>query len=191
MLIRPTKLCIPLLTLSALLCGFSHAEQYLFLVGVKDYSQTGEMRDLDYAEEDVHKLAKLFADAGVPSENIVVMTQRAAANKARFTPRSDLILKELDLLLDELQPEDSILVGFSGHGVQFKGDSVNYFCPIDAKPDSKHKESLVALTQVYKKLDTSKARTKLLFVDACRDDPLTATSKAARRIELEPVFSRP
>jgi formylglycine-generating enzyme required for sulfatase activity len=180
-----------MLVVLALFHNFCRAEQYLFLVGVKDYSQNGELRDLDYPEEDVHKLAKLFANAGVPSENIVVMTQRAAASKARYTPRSDLILKELGLLLEELQPEDSILVGFSGHGVQFKGDSVNYFCPIDAIPDSKHKETLVALTQVYQKLDACKARTKLLFVDACRNDPLTATPRAARRIELEPVFSGP
>jgi formylglycine-generating enzyme required for sulfatase activity len=180
-----------MLVVLALFHNFCRAEQYLFLVGVKDYSQNGELRDLDYPEEDVHKLAKLFANAGVPSENIVVMTQRAAASKARYTPRSDLILKELDLLLEELQPEDSILVGFSGHGVQFKGDSVNYFCPIDAIPDSEHKKTLVALTQVYQKLDACKARTKLLFVDACRNDPLTATPRAARRIELEPVFSGP
>jgi formylglycine-generating enzyme required for sulfatase activity len=172
-------------------CRTGYAEQYLFLVGVKDYSQNGELTDLKFAEEDVHKLAKLFADAGVPSENIIVMTQRTAASKARFSPRSDLIRKELDLLLDELQPEDSILVGFSGHGVQFKGDAVNYFCPIDAKPDPKHKETLVALTEVYQKLDACKARTKLLLVDACRNDPLNANAKAARIIEIEPVFSRP
>lgn len=172
-------------------CRTAYGEQYLFLVGVKDYSQNGELTDLKYAEEDVHKLAKLFADAGVPSENIIVMTQRTAASKARFSPRSDLIRKELDLLLDELQPEDSIVVGFSGHGVQFKGDSINYFCPIDAMPDPKHKETLVALTEVYQKLDACKARTKLLLVDACRNDPLNANAKAARIIDIEPVFSRP
>jgi formylglycine-generating enzyme required for sulfatase activity len=169
----------------------SHAEQYLFLVGVRDYSQTGELTDLKFAEDDVHTLAKLFSDMGVPGTNIVLMTQRVAAAKARFSPRSELIRKELDLILNLLRPEDSIIVGFSGHGLQFKGDNSNYYCPIDAIPDTDHKDTLVSLTEVYRKLEKCRANTKLLLVDACRNDPLSSTAKAARRIEIEPVFSRP
>jgi hypothetical protein len=173
------------------LIGSLRAEEYLFLVGVKDYSQTGELTNLKYTEDDVHSIAELFASRGVPNENIVLMTQRAAAEKARFLPRSDMILNELNLLLKELRPEDSIIVGFSGHGLQFKGDSRNYFCPIDANPDPSQKKTLVSLTEVHRRLSASQARTKLLLVDACRNDPLTSTAKAARRIEIEPVFSRP
>jgi hypothetical protein len=184
-------LVLSLFALLALQPEICHAEQYLFLVGVKDYSQKGELTDLKYAEEDVHTLAQMFSDAGVPSTNIVLMTQRVAANKARFAPSSEQIRNELDLLLNLLNPDDSIIVGFSGHGLQFKNDETNYYCPIDAKPDTDHKETLVSLTEVYRKLDNCKAKTKLLLVDACRNDPLSSTAKAARRIEIEPVFSRP
>ncbi len=183
-----------LLTAFVTLLGFAgtvQADQYLFLVGVKDYSQTGELTDLKFAEDDVHTLAKLFSDMGVPGTNIVLMTQRVAATKARFSPRSELIRKELDLILNLLRPEDSIIVGFSGHGLQFKGDDNNYYCPIDAKPDTDHKDTLVSLTEVYRKLEKCRANTKLLLVDACRNDPLSSTAKAARRIQIEPVFSRP
>jgi formylglycine-generating enzyme required for sulfatase activity/FKBP-type peptidyl-prolyl cis-trans isomerase len=184
-------LVLSLFALLALQPEICHAEQYLFLVGVKDYSQKGELTDLKYAEEDVHTLAQMFSDAGVPSTNIVLMTQRVAANKARFAPSSEQIRNELDLLLNLLNPDDSIIVGFSGHGLQFKNDETNYYCPIDAKPDTNHKDTLVSLTEVYRKLDNCKAKTKLLLVDACRNDPLSSTAKAARRIEIEPVFSRP
>jgi formylglycine-generating enzyme required for sulfatase activity len=169
-----------------------HADQYLFLVGVRDYSQNGELTDLKFAEDDVHALADLFSKAGVPRDNIVIMTQRAAAaSKSRFNPRSDLIMKELRLVLEELGPGDSIIVGFSGHGLQFKDDPTNYFCPMDANPDPEHKETLVSLPEVYRMLSKSKAATKLLLVDACRNDPLSATARAARRIEIETVYSRP
>jgi formylglycine-generating enzyme required for sulfatase activity len=164
----------------------------LFLVGVRDYSQTGELTDLKFAEDDVHTLADLFSKAGVPSDNIVIMTQRAAAaSKSRFNPRSDLIMKELRLVLEELGPDDSIIVGFSGHGLQFKDDPTNYFCPMDANPDPEHKDTLVSLPEVYRMLTKSKAGTKLLLVDACRNDPLSATARAARRIDIEPAYSRP
>ena len=184
-------LILSLLVVLAWQTDTCHAEEYLFLVGVKDYSQKGELTDLKYAEEDVHTLAQLFSDAGVPSTNIVLMTQRVAANKARFAPSAEQIRNELDLLLKILKPEDSIIVGFSGHGLQFKNDDTNYYCPIDAKPDTNNKHTLVSLTDVYLKLEKCKANTKLLLVDACRNDPLSSTAKAARRIQIQPVFARP
>jgi uncharacterized caspase-like protein len=165
------------------------AEQYLFLVGVQDYSQKGELTSLKYAAKDIETLASRFQDAGVRPENIVVMTQQRGATQARYIPSRDQIVKELNLLLEVLRPEDSLIVGFSGHGLQFKGEDVNYFCPIDADPNDK--KSLLSLTEVYTQLDSCKAGTKLLLVDACRNDPLSQNSKAARRIEIEPVFSRP
>lgn len=172
------------------ICATCHAEQYLFLVGVQDYTQTGEMTNLRFAEDDVHKFAENFADTGVPRANIILMTQREAAKKARFSPRSDLIRKELDMLMESLQPEDSVIVGFSGHGVQFKGQAENFFCPIDAVPDSSHINTLVSISEVYRKLEKCNARMKLLLVDACRIDPLDLKSKDPKRIEIEPVFSR-
>ena len=93
------------------ICSSCHAEQYLFLVGVKDYSQKGELTDLKYAEEDVQTLAQLFSEAGVPTTNIVLMTQRVAANKARFAPSAEQIRYELDLFLKILKPEESIIFG--------------------------------------------------------------------------------
>jgi formylglycine-generating enzyme required for sulfatase activity len=173
-----------------LLCLASplQGEQYAFLVGVRDYSLNNELTSLKYTEDDVHTLASTLLKSGVPQENIILMTQRMAATKARFSPRSDQIRKELALLLSELTADDSIIVGFSGHGLQFKGDPVNYFCPLDAKPDDK--STLISLTEVYESLNRSKAQTKLLLVDACRDDPLSEGAKSAKRIELQQVSDR-
>jgi sulfatase modifying factor 1 len=177
------------LLLTALICGTCCADQYVFLVGVQDYSQKRELTPLKYAAKDVETLASRFQDAGVRPENIVVMTQQRGATEARFFPNKDQIVKELKLLLGVLRPEDSLIVGFSGHGLQFKGEKVNYFCPIDADPNDKM--TLLSLTEVYTQIDSCKAGTKLLLVDACRNDPLSQNSKAARRIQIEPVFSRP
>lgn len=164
------------------------AEQYAFLVGVRDYSLNNELTSLKYTEDDVHTLASTLYKSGVPQGNIVLMTQRMAATKARFSPRSDQIRREFNLLLSELDPSDSIIVGFSGHGLQFKGDPVNYYCPLDAKPEDK--STLISLTEIYDALNRSKAQTKLLLVDACRNDPLTQVAKSAKRIDLESVFDR-
>ncbi len=164
------------------------AEQFAFLVGVRDYSLHNELTSLRFTEDDVHTLARTLYSSGVPQENIVLMTQKMAAGKARLFPRSDQIRKEFGLLLSELDTDDSIIVGFSGHGLQFKGDPVNYFCPLDAKPEDK--STLISLSDIYESLNRCQARTKLLLVDACRNDPLTQVAKSAKRIELEQVSSR-
>ena len=55
-------------------------EQVALLVGVRKYDPN-ELRDLPYAEADVEGLAKALRAAGYPSENVVVMTQSAAARR--------------------------------------------------------------------------------------------------------------
>jgi uncharacterized caspase-like protein len=189
-IIRQLLLCILVFPVTI---STSRADQYLFLVGVQDYSQGGDLRPLNYAEEDVHKLAAVFSKSGVRDDHIVLMTKRAASTEsgARFLPTSELINKELELLLNQLRPEDSIIVGFSGHGLQLKGDSTNYFCPINAELAPDRKDTLISIPKVYRMLSACKANTKLLLVDACRNDPLSSSSKSTRRIEIEPVFSRP
>jgi formylglycine-generating enzyme required for sulfatase activity len=189
-IIRQLLLCILVFSVTI---STSRADQYLFLVGVQDYSQGGDLRPLSYAEEDVHKLAAVFSKYGVRDDHIVLMTKRAASTEsgARFLPNSELINKELELLLNQLRPEDSIIVGFSGHGLQLKGDSTNYFCPINAELAPDRKDTLISIPKVFRMLSACKANTKLLLVDACRNDPLSSSSKSTRRIEIEPVFSRP
>ena len=65
---------------------------------------------------------------------------------------------------------DTILLGFAGHGLQFE-DKECYFCPRDAQPFKTKTESLLALSAIYKELEEAVAGTKIMLVDACRNDP--------------------
>ena len=42
-------------------------------------------------------------------------------------------MHELDLLLAAMKKNDTLVVALSGHGLQFKGDPVSYFVPVDGK----------------------------------------------------------
>ncbi len=64
-----------------------------------------------------------------------------------------------------------VVLCFAGHGLQFEGNKNAYFCPLDARPFKDETASLVSLTDVYQQLDRSFAGVKVMFVDACRDDP--------------------
>ncbi|MDA1054527.1 MAG: SUMF1/EgtB/PvdO family nonheme iron enzyme [Planctomycetota bacterium] len=167
--------------------SMARAEHYAFLVGVREYDPT-ELTSLTFTENDVTELADAIKNAGYADENVVLMTQTVGARKSRFLPIVKNIQKELVLLCRELNDDDTLLVAFSGHGVQFKGSADVYFCPADAKLADK--ATLLSLTKVYELLGNAsicKAKNKVLLVDACRNAPQSQVSKAAKEIELEPV----
>ena len=159
-------------------------EKYALLVGVRTYDPN-ELRRLPYSEADVTALAAVLRGNGYKPDNVVLMTQTAGAENLRFLPLADRIRKELSLLIGDCTEDDSILVAFAGHGVQFRGDLESYFCPADAKLDDK--STLIALDAIYKALEKCPAGFKLLMVDACRNDPRSDNSRSLSRIQLESV----
>ncbi len=60
---------------------------------------------------------------------------------------------------------------YAGHGIQVNGS--NYIVPIDAKPQSERdlKREMIRMDDVID--DMGAARVKLVFFDACRDNPLS------------------
>jgi tetratricopeptide (TPR) repeat protein len=157
-------------------------DQFALLVGVRKY-HPNELRDLPYAEADVEGLAKTLRAAGYPRENVVLLTQAAAAKDLRFAPESGKIRSELKLLLQNRNREDTVLVAFAGHGVQFRDEAESYFCPADARLGDK--STLVSLSEVYQELERCPAGVKVLLVDACRNDPLADHSRARATVRLE------
>ena len=108
---------------------------------------------------------------------------------ARFLPEKTKILAELALLLDGLDPADTVVVALSGHGVHFKGDKTGYFCPVDAALDKK--ETLIPFDGdggLFTVLKACKAKRKLLIVNACRNDPATDTAMAATKVKLDDEY---
>jgi hypothetical protein len=161
------------------------AEFYAFLVGVKQYDKT-QFNPLQFCENDVTELAAQLQKVGFKKDNIVLMTQTVGATSTDFLPVKANISKQFGLILKELQPDDTLLVVFSGHGIQFKGEDIQYFCPQDAKVADK--KTLISVNQMYTAMSTMcKARNKLLVVDACRNDPVTGLAKSAKGIELDPI----
>ncbi len=174
-LILPFFIAVALLPATALAQG---GDYYALLVGVQDYDGK-VLSKLRFARGDMLEFADLLKKNGVRESNIVVMHDDVRNLKSfRHQPEADKIRRQLDLLLTGLGPNDSVIVAFSGHGVQREGEIENYFCPLGAdirellKP-AKDRTSLVSLSEIYDRLGKCRAGRKLLLVDACRDQPLT------------------
>jgi uncharacterized caspase-like protein len=159
-------------------------EKYALLVGVRKYDPN-ELRSLPYSESDVVELAETLMVNGYKPGNVVLMTQTHGAEDDRFLPRSDHIRKELGLLLRDLEASDSVLIALAGHGVQFRDNAENYFCPSDARLTDK--ATLIPLGEVFKELEACGAGLKVLLVDACRNDPQSDNSRARSAVSLESI----
>jgi uncharacterized caspase-like protein len=159
-------------------------EKYALLVGVRRYNAGGGLRSLHYTEADMIDLARVLQANGYRPENIILMTQTTAAARKndRFLPQAARIRKELAQLLKERSPADTVLVAFSGHGIQLRSTDEFFFCPQDT--DLSEARTLVSLTDVYRELEHCPARFKILMADACRTDPFKGSgSKAAIAID--------
>src|SRR5262249_42464543 len=159
----------------------SVGQQLALLVGVRKYDPN-ELRDLPYAEADVEALARTLCNAGYQPDNVVLMTQSAAANNLRFAPESAKIRRELKLLLGNRAKEDTVLIAFAGHGVQFSKEE-SYFCPADARLADR--ATLISLSEAYQELEHCPAHVKVLLADACRNDPVIDHSRSRATVHLE------
>ena len=162
----------------------SGGDKYALLVGVRKYDPN-ELRGLPYSEPDVVELSSVLKAEGYKPGNVVLMTQTAGADDTRFLPLAANVRKELKLLLDEVDEDDSVLIALAGHGVQFQGENESYFCPADARLADK--STLIPLSEIYKALENSRAGLKVLLVDACRNDPQSQNSRDREVVKLESV----
>ena len=158
--------------------------KYAILVGVREYDRN-QLKNLPFAENDVAELAVILSQSGF--RRVELLTQTEGAKKSRSLPMAKTIREAISGILEDRQKNDVVLIAFAGHGVQFKGENENFFCPMDAVLTDR--STLISLTDVYEQLKLSNAGAKMLLVDACRNDPLAGHSRAAADVDLQGLAS--
>ena len=106
--------------------------------------------------------------------NLVVNANKAALDNA------------FKLFSNKSEKADVALLFYAGHGVQVNGN--NYIVPLDAHPQSERdlKREMVKMDDVID--DMGSAKVKLIFFDACRDNPLSRSfSRGGSRGMAAPV----
>lgn len=127
--------------------------------------------------------------AMMPLENPVndAIAMTAVLQEAGFKVISALDA-DLDAMQDamlqftsSLNQDSTALVYYAGHGIQSNGR--NYLIPVDAKLKSERAlrfESML-LNDILEELDLSGARTKLVILDACRNNPFERSTRGGGR----------
>lgn len=162
------RLAVFVIFLPCFLCEVAGAgEQYAFLVACRQYSDPA-LNPLNYSEQDAVNLKRRLMAVGYQEANIVLLTQTLGAQNASLLPLGKNIRLQLANLLKIVKADDTVLIAFSGHGVQLPGNPEAFYCPMDA--DVKKSDTLLSLTRLMSTLNQHEAQVRILLVDACRDN---------------------
>ena len=114
---------------------------------------------------------------------LAAMLPRVGFDPKDVTLLVDANLKQMQKagrdFVERLRPDDLAFVFYSGHGVEVRGE--NYLIPIDFPPnasDLEARDEAYSAQQLLRDLESSGAKTRVMILDACRNNPLRASKSA-------------
>lgn len=135
--------------------------QWALLIGVEKYYRASPLR---FTTNDVEQLAATLKNyGGLSPQRLRQMTDNAGNPKNQ--PLRSSILSELTDWLKKPEPNDQVLVYFSGHGFRDEQGKL-YLAPIDCDPE-KPADTAIPIEWFQKAIGECRAKFKLLVLDAC------------------------
>jgi hypothetical protein len=144
--------------LLALATSANAPSRHALLIGVNDY-RSDRLSRLEYASADVTDLAAVLRRQGY-RVTLVTDSGGEAVTRGR-------ILEAMEAALKPVAENDTVLVGLSGHGLEWNGKA--YFCPSDAAVE--RPLTLLAVDDLFNELKNLAKGPRAVLVDACRDTP--------------------
>lgn len=128
------------------------------LVGANQYDK---LDPLKFCVQDVIAMKEVLCDAsrgGFKEEALKVLVD------GDKLPSKANIVDHIQLLTSKAEQEDELLFYFSVHGFEANGRA--YLAPLDARTD-RARDTAVDITELGEALKNSRARTKIVIMDAC------------------------
>lgn len=152
------------------------------LIGVNGYRPT--IGQLTYCVSDVLQIEKALNSRreGFNSTESILLTDEQTDE---LRPTRTNIIDNIIRICDWATTEDTFILHFSGHGMIGK-DGNCYLLPLDASSTSLE-ETAIPWHWIRDKVDKSRAKHKILIVDACHSgagrDPLASVQRSGKVIE--------
>jgi hypothetical protein len=161
----------------------SKGKKYALLIGVKEYNHA-QLSPLAYTENDIDVLDEILRKRGSGFASVRALTVSRGKKDGRAMPTTANIRKALADFLADKGRHDTVVIALSGHGVQLEvpdpddrlpSKTYSYFCPTDAdfakiRFATGRAPKLILMPELLRQLGTCGAGTKLILVDACRND---------------------
>jgi subtilisin-like proprotein convertase family protein len=148
----------------ALLVSAASAAKVALVVGNGRYEHTGELAN---PGNDAKAFAAFLRTAGYDVTEVIDGDRRAMS-------------ESLAAFAGKLQPDDTALFYYAGHGLQMAGE--NYLIGVEARLLSEFDVpgEAISLSSIIETMET-RAKVAMLFIDACRDNPLADNLKQSTR----------
>jgi Caspase domain len=133
------------------------ANTYALLIGISVYDNLGLVPRASVDIQDLHDV--LHAN-GYAKDNMLMVLDSEVTKCT--------INKALNWLANDAQPNDTVLIFFSGHGIQKTGgfDLGEYLCPVEASEDHL-RDTCISNEELAKALYAVGAERLAVFLDAC------------------------
>jgi len=162
-------------------------------IGVNSY-QDESITDLEKAANDALGMVKVLSGPGQfdsiytfintnAGENLQDRQIEAPAVQTNRKPATSDILRLLEDLKSELQPEDLIVFSFSGHGVSNNAGEGFLLCSDTSYQDLF--ESSLPVSTIVDWVEASGVQKSVFFIDACREQVSEYQSRGLGRGRLE------
>lgn len=137
---------------------FQRERRLALVVGVSDYPRYSGLGRLTYADDDANAVCKELERSGYTT---VCITNQDATRAS--------VMNVLRNMADMVEPNHGTMVFyFSGHG--FAQGTTNYLATFDAGANDIARSGL-SLDEVQQAMVNTGARQRMLFIDACRNNP--------------------
>lgn len=137
---------------------FTKQLRVALVVGISAYPTSSGISTLSYASRDADVLSEVLKSKGY----LVRLLKDSDAT-------GPLIRRALRQLSDALSPDQgTLLFFFAGHGYSYKHG--NYLATFELTADDLENGGL-AIAQVESLIQQTKAKRKIMFIDACRNEP--------------------
>jgi len=142
--------------------GASEGKRVALVVGNSDYLSVTPLKN---AANDARAFGKFLSENGFEVDTLVNVDRSGFA-------------KALSNFSRKIAPEDTALFFYAGHGMQLKGE--NFLLGLDAQLESEFdvEAETVSLNSIIENMER-KAAISLIFVDACRNNPIADRINAA------------
>jgi hypothetical protein len=145
-------------------------KRWAIIIGVNNYTRSAALPALSGPGNDARNLTEALIDKGrFDPSHVVVLAEGTESG-----PTSDNILAALSRVVREMEEDSLLLLFFAGHGIAPQNEA--YLLPadvidVDEPGRFTFQHSALAVADVRKFIEGSKARHVILFLDACRNDP--------------------
>ncbi len=150
----------------------------------------GSFTPLKYAHLDADRMEKKLKSLGWAVRKLVALPsgETPAPNSPQTSGTRDEILANLVDL--KTQPGDTVLIYFSGHGLNFEGGEYlapadGYFTRVAEKTYRPNPETLISYEDLQFAFEGMAAEKRILILDACREEISVMTAKGSRSAPIE------